>query len=110
MMSVSAHRATDLPRRNWGPWQLQGAVTALFAHPGHELFILTLLSDCGATINCVSDGSGGAAADRSAISRDLMSACGCSLGPVHAEIVRKERQHDHGLDRLEDLYAQILSN
>lgn len=57
-------------------------VMALFAHPGHELVISTLMEKGRMEVSFLSDGSGGTATSRSDYSRALIAECGAQAGPV----------------------------
>lgn len=69
-------------------------VLAVFGHPGHELLTLRLLADCDSEICCLTDGSGGAMADRTPYSRAAIAAMGARVGPVMGACADRELYAD----------------
>jgi hypothetical protein len=54
-------------------------VFGILGHPGHELLILQFLADHDSRVAVLTDGSGGAMADRRAWSKEILRARGCQI-------------------------------
>lgn len=89
----------------------QGSAFAVFGHPGHELVVLQWLSDNRAEACCLTDGSGGVLADRTAFSRSTLENADARVGVVMGACTDKELYADFlGGDptRLENMTRRIL--
>ena len=58
----------------------------IVAHPGHELRLFGWINVARPLVCILTDGSGGRGASRTRYSKDVLTASGCSAGPVMGEL------------------------